>query len=92
MALLGADDFECQTLVTDINLGPSPTGWEIAARAREIEERLPVVYMTSGIGDEWTSKGVLNSILIRKAFALAKMVTAVAHLLNYREPRATESS
>jgi CheY-like chemotaxis protein len=33
-------------LVTDINLGRGPDGWEIARRARELIPNLPVVYIS----------------------------------------------
>jgi DNA-binding response OmpR family regulator len=81
--LLDAPDAVYRALVTDINLGHGkPTGWDIARRAREISADLPVVYMTGDSGDEWTSHGVPNSVLITKPFAPSQVVTAVSHLLN----------
>lgn len=35
-------------LLTDINLWPEPSGWEVARHARELKPDLPVVYMTGG--------------------------------------------
>jgi hypothetical protein len=57
----------------------------VAKRARELNELLPVVYMTGGNGHEWASQGVPNSILITKPFAPAQIVTAVSQLLNTAE-------
>src|SRR5205085_12462017 len=38
-----------RALVTDINLGPSQTsGWDVAQRARQINDQLPVLYITGG--------------------------------------------
>jgi DNA-binding response OmpR family regulator len=67
-----------QALVTDINLEGRMTGWEVAKQARQIEAAFPVVYMTGAAGDDWTSHGVPNSILLVKPFAPAQLVTAVS--------------
>jgi CheY-like chemotaxis protein len=76
-----------RALVTDINLGTTANGWDVARRARELFPDLPVVYVTSVAADEWTSQGVPNSVLIAKPFAPAQIVTAVSLLLvNTGEP------
>jgi CheY-like chemotaxis protein len=47
MAILERDRArDLSGLVTDINLGGLRTGWDIAARTREMNPALPVVYMT----------------------------------------------
>jgi DNA-binding NtrC family response regulator len=71
-----------KALVTDIDLGHGPSGWEVATRARELHPEMPVVYMTGGEGPDWPSKGVPKSLLIQKPFAPAQIVTAVSQLLN----------
>jgi CheY-like chemotaxis protein len=85
MAMLEADKTEFHALVSDINLGRGPTGWAVAKRARELNEHLPVVYVTGGNGHEWASQGVPNSIVVGKPFASAQIVTAVSQLLNISE-------
>ena len=85
MAMLEADGAKFRALVSDINLGCGPTGWDVARRARELNEHLPVIYMTGGNGHEWASQGVPNSILVGKPFAPAQIVTAVSQLLNASE-------
>jgi CheY-like chemotaxis protein len=85
IAMLEADGAEFRALVSDIHLGAGPTGWDVARRARELNEHLPVVYMTGGNRHEWASQGVPNSILIGKPFAPAQIVTAVSQLLNTSE-------
>jgi DNA-binding response OmpR family regulator len=82
IAMLEADGGEFRALVSDVHLGRGPTGWDVARRARELNEHLPVVYMTGGNGHEWASQGVPNSILIAKPFAPAQIVAAVSQLLN----------
>jgi DNA-binding response OmpR family regulator len=69
-------------LITDINLGPGLDGWDVARRARELIPGVPVVYMSGASGDDWTSKGVPNSIFIAKPFAPAQITTAISGLLN----------
>lgn len=69
-------------LITDINLGYGPDGWDIARRAREVAPELPVVYMSGASGHEWASHGVPNSTLIKKPFAPAQIITAISALIN----------
>lgn len=69
-------------LVTDINLLGRLNGWEVARAAREIDPNFPVVHMTGAAADEWAVQGVPNSILLRKPFAPAQIVTAISQLLN----------
>jgi CheY-like chemotaxis protein len=73
-----------RALVTDINLKGGMNGWEVAKKAREIDPEFPVVYMTGAAAEQWGSHGVPNSILLKKPFAPAQLVTAVSQLLNTR--------
>jgi DNA-binding response OmpR family regulator len=77
---------EYKALVTDIGLKGEVTGWDVAAKLRESHPALPIVYMSGAHADEWTSKGVPNSIMVAKPFAPAQLVTAVANLLNSAPP------
>jgi len=70
-------------LVTDVNLNGPMKGWEIA---RLINPAFPVVYMTGAAADDWASEGVPNSVLLKKPFAPAQLVTAVSQLLNAGSP------
>jgi CheY-like chemotaxis protein len=63
-------------------------GWEIARLVRQIDPAFPIVYMTGAAADDWPSEGVPNSILLKKPFAPAQLVTAVAQLLNVGGPSA----
>lgn len=83
MKVLDEKGTEFRALVTDVNLGTSKiTGWDIARRAREINDQIPVIYITSVDAHEWSVHGVPSSILLTKPFADAQLVTAVAQLLN----------
>lgn len=80
--ILDAQQFIFSALITDVNLPGELTGWNVAKRAREINEELPVVYITGGAAHDWASNGVPKSILLVKPFAPAQVVTAVSQLLN----------
>ena len=85
--LLDASHSKYRALVTDINLGRGKMdGWEVARRAREIDQAFPVVYVSGDSAEDWGSKGVPNSIMLAKPFAPAQLVTAVSQLLNAGMP------
>lgn len=58
-ALAAAVDL--RALVTDINLGPPPNGWEIATAARVANPRVAVAYMTGDSAHERSAHGVPES-------------------------------
>jgi DNA-binding response OmpR family regulator len=68
-------------LITDINLGDGPDGWEIARRAREMNHAIAVVYVTGASAHDWESHGVPHSIVLQKPFAPAQLVVAISSLL-----------
>jgi DNA-binding response OmpR family regulator len=69
-------------LITDVNLGEGPDGWEIARRARTLFDTMRVVYVSGASQDQWTSQGVPQSIMIAKPFAPVQVVVAMSSLLN----------
>jgi DNA-binding response OmpR family regulator len=71
-----------RALITDIHLGGKSMGWDVAKRARELDQKIPVVYMTGAGADKLRSHGVPKSLLVNKPFAPAQVVTAVCQLLN----------
>lgn len=75
-------------LVTDINAGEGPNGWEIARYARDRRPDLAVVYMTGASADDWPIHGVPQSILVPKPFSDIQIVTAVCKLVYGRNRRA----
>ena len=82
IAALDTRGKEVRALVTDIKLGGSATGWDVARHARGMKPDMPVVYIAGSEGHEWASLGVSNSILVPKPFAASKVLTAVSQLLN----------
>lgn len=85
--LFEQDGDRCRALVTDVNLGGTLTGWDVARQARERFPNLPVVYVTGDSGHDWAAHGVPNSILVSKPFVAAQITHAVATLLNAENPR-----
>ena len=88
VTLLQGGQTRYRALVIDIGLRGRMDGWEVAKQAREIDDALPVIYITAAHADRWASQGVPHSILLVKPFAPAQLVTAVAQLLNTGPPGA----
>ncbi len=82
VVLLQGNRQHYRALVSDINLKGTIDGWDTARQAREIDQSLPIVYMTGAAAEQWASHGVPNSILLTKPFAPAQLVTAISQLLN----------
>ena len=81
LRLLATPNSPLRGLITDINLGHGPDGWDVACEARGLIGGLPVVYVSGACADEWTSRGVPNSVMIAKPFAPAQIVVAISSLL-----------
>lgn len=64
-------------LVTDIDLGGGPDGFEIARRARLADPQVPVVYMSGTDLRRYASEGVNNSRFIPKPFGPDQVVKAL---------------
>ena len=77
-----ASDSDICGLVTDINFGSAPAGWEVATRARELNPHIAVVYMTGDSAHEWNARGVPQSTVITKPFAPSQIAVALAAHLN----------
>jgi DNA-binding response OmpR family regulator len=87
--LLDTGDGKYRVLVTDINLGRDRmNGWDVARRARELDANFPVVYMSGESAEDWSARGVPDSIMLSKPFAPAQLVTAVSQALNKVPPAA----
>jgi DNA-binding response OmpR family regulator len=69
-------------LIADVKLGGNVSGWDVARHAREVNQDLPVVYVTGFYVEDWASRGVPKSILVQKPFAPAQIITAISSLLN----------
>ncbi|MCC8941865.1 Response regulator receiver protein CpdR [Bradyrhizobium ivorense] len=81
LTLLKAFRTKYSALVTDIRLLGRLDGWRVARGAREIDPSFPVLYITGGGGDEWPTRGVPDSALLKKPFSPDELVAAVAKLV-----------
>jgi len=72
----GANIFDA--IVTDINLGRGPDGWEVASKARIFFPAIHTVYMSGEGLHEWSTKGMANSAIVSKPFRLSQLLTAIS--------------
>jgi DNA-binding response OmpR family regulator len=90
IAELDADATRFKAVVTDIQLGDGPDGWEIGRHARELVPDMPVIYMSGGSNRDWSSRGVPDSVMIAKPFVPAQLITAVSTLITNTDMRRLE--
>lgn len=76
-ALLAAPDHLFTALITDLDLGPGPNGWEVARAARTRNADVVVIYVTGGDGTEWAAIGVPRSLILQKPFTATQIVRAI---------------
>lgn len=85
IAILKEEPSVLRGIVTDIDLGAGPNGWEVARFARSINPNMAIVYVSGAQPHEWAANGVPNSTMVPKPFAPAQIVTAISALLNTTE-------
>ena len=69
-------------IVTDINLGKGPDGWDVSRHARARFPGIPVVYATGESAALWRAEGVPGSLFVGKPFKSSEVAVAVSCLLN----------
>ncbi|HVG47124.1 MAG TPA: response regulator [Rubellimicrobium sp.] len=87
LAELEGDATRFRAVLTDIRLGRSPDGWEVARRARELVPDMPVLYLSGNSAYKWAARGVPNSLMVDKPYSAAQMVSALTTLLNQADSR-----
>ncbi|WP_374471306.1 response regulator transcription factor [Phenylobacterium sp.] len=78
--LLEAHARELALLVTDIDLGPGTTGFDVARRARQLNPGLKVIYIT-GHAARVDRFGVEGAEMFPKPFAPDALAARVAEIL-----------
>jgi DNA-binding response OmpR family regulator len=54
-----------RVMIIDIGFGSNHIkGWSVARRARAVDPTLPVLYITGGTTDEWTTQGVQTAFFL----------------------------
>ena len=66
-------------VVTDVNLGPGLTGWEIAKLIRELVADIPIIYATSNV-HEFKAHAVPRSAILPKPYVPDQVVSIVLAL------------
>ncbi len=84
VTLLRSDLSDYRALVVDIKLLGRIDGWEVARAARRVDPNVPVVYITGLAAERWEAQGVPESVLLKKPFAPAELVTVIHRLLDER--------
>jgi DNA-binding response OmpR family regulator len=82
VAELDASSDRFGAMITDIKLGAGLDGWAVGLYARRIVPDISIVYVSGGSPDLWFSRGVPNSVLVRKPFTMPQVVKAISALLN----------
>jgi CheY-like chemotaxis protein len=75
-------------LVTDVELGPGPDGFDVARHARLIYPALPVVFVSGTAGARHAEEGVLGSQFVPKPLHPSHVVEALARVLPAEPPHA----
>jgi DNA-binding response OmpR family regulator len=81
LQMLEEDSTRFKGVLTDIHIGDGPNGWDVGQRARQLVTDMPIVYMSGDSAADWSSKGVPNSLMIPKPYAVAQVVTAISQLI-----------
>ena len=64
-------------LVTDLDLGPGPDGFEVARCARDTRPGLPVVFVSGSMHDRHPREGVAGSTFLGKPCNGSQVLTAL---------------
>lgn len=64
-------------IITDLNLGAGPSGWDVACRARSVDATIPVIYLTGAPLDDWLTDAP-KSLLMQKPVTAEGVAKAVA--------------
>jgi DNA-binding response OmpR family regulator len=77
-------EYRCRidALVTDIDLPGGFNGWQVAAAARSINSRLPVVYVSGAACADFEAMRLPGSLMIAKPFEWSGLLARLAGLLD----------
>lgn len=80
-----ADPSRIHAVVTDIQLGSGPSGWDIGHHIREAIPAMLMVYMSGDSSHECEAPGVSDSVMVPKPFVHSQIITALATLMNHSD-------
>jgi CheY-like chemotaxis protein len=64
-------------LLTDVDLGSGPDGFDVARHARTLYRRLPVVFVSGTMAAHHAANGVVNSAFVAKPFLPHQIMAAL---------------
>jgi CheY-like chemotaxis protein len=68
-------------LLTDVDLGAGPDGFDLARHARRFYPHLPVVFVSGTMGAHHAANGVARSIFIAKPFVPRQVIDALDEVI-----------
>ncbi len=77
-------DAGLSALVTDIDLGAGPDGFDVARRARAVNPDLPVVFISGAAAGRHRSEGVDGSEFLGKPFRPHEIIEALRRVVRRR--------
>jgi DNA-binding response OmpR family regulator len=80
-----------KAVITDVRTGNGPGSWDVAHRARELVQGIPIIYINGEGTHDWLIKGVPKSVLVITPFVPAQVVAAVLTLMNTNIPKPSSS-
>lgn len=90
---LEAEGAQIDALVTNVNLGEAVSGFDLARRARELNPKVAVVYMSGDAGHRFETEKVPDSHFLAKPFEPGQLMELLERRLRPSagaEPRAPE--
>lgn len=78
-------DAELSALLTDIDLGAGPNGFDVAQRARTAYPHLPVVFISGTAAARRCAEVVEGAVFFEKPFRPAEIVETLRHLVARNE-------
>lgn len=70
-------------LLTDIDLGTGPDGFDVARYARRLYPHLPVVFVSGTMGCLHAANGVEGSLFVSKPFHQAQIMKALDQVIRH---------
>ncbi|SFP26129.1 response regulator [Qipengyuania nanhaisediminis] len=64
-------------LLTDINLGQGPDGWDVARKSRELLGELPIIFVSEDSQCDWEKQYISKSVMFAKPVQGKDLLEAV---------------
>jgi CheY-like chemotaxis protein len=75
---------DISALLTDVDLGAGPDGFDVARHARALHPALPVVYVSGTMAAQHAAEGVAGSLFVAKPFHPRQITDALDQVMGRR--------